>query len=243
MDARLAHPASEPDNVKRSGIIFSLGQGSLRLFAFVAGLAGMVGLMLVLPLLESITSTPPSDLMLQSIATANVPPPPPPPAEEEEKDEEKPQDEPEPPKLAEDAPPLDLSMLELALNPGTGGAGLGGDFAVKLPVGDGKGGEEAGGVDELFSMSDLDQKPRAIYQVSPQTNPKLQKAAPATVYVLFVVDQRGRVESPIVQSSTDPQFEAPALAAVKQWKFEPGKRNGQAVKFRMRVPITFPKKS
>ena len=243
MDARLARPATEPDNVKRTGIIFTLGQGSLRLFAFVAGLAGMVGLMLVLPLLESITSTPPSDLMLQSIATANVPPPPPPPAEEEEKEDEKPQDEPEPPKLAEDAPPLDLSMLELALNPGTGGAGLGGDFAVKLPVGDGKSGEEAGGVDELFSMSDLDQKPRAIYQVSPQTNPKLQKAAPATVYVLFVVDQRGRVESPIVQSSTDPQFEASALAAVKQWKFEPGKRNGQAVKFRMRVPITFPKKA
>jgi protein TonB len=63
------------------------------------------------------------------------------------------------------------------------------------------------------------------------------------VYVLFVVDQRGRVESPMVQSSTDPKFEAAAVAAVKQWKFEPGKRNGQAVKFRMRVPITFPKKS
>jgi protein TonB len=228
--------------VKRSGFIFTLGQGGLRILAFVLGLAGMVGLMLVLPLLESITSTPPSDLMLQGVATANVPPPPPPPAEEDRKEEEKPQDEPEPPKLAEDAPPLDLSMLELALNPGTGGGAVG-DFAVKLPVGDAKGDEAGGGVDELFSMSDLDQKPRAIYQVSPQTNPKLQKSAPATVYVLFVVDQRGRVESPIVQSSTDPQFEAPALAAVKQWKFEPGKRNGQAVKFRMRVPITFPKKS
>ncbi|MCE2885280.1 MAG: energy transducer TonB [Planctomycetaceae bacterium] len=230
--------------MKRSGIIFTLGQGSIRLFAFVAGIAGMIGLMLVLPLLESITSTPPSDLMLQSIATANVPPPPPPQAEEEKPEQEEQPQEAEPPKLAEDAPPLDLSMLELALNPGTGGAGLGGDFAVRLPVGDAKGdADEAGGVDELFSMSDLDQKPRAIYQVSPQTNPKLQKAAPATVYVLFVVDQRGRVESPIVQSSTDPQFEAPALAAVKQWKFEPGKRNGQAVKFRMRVPITFPKKA
>jgi protein TonB len=36
-------------------------------------------------------------------------------------------------------------------------------------------------------------------------------------------------------------FEAPALKAVKQWKFEPGKKNGKAVRFRMRVPITFPK--
>jgi protein TonB len=32
------------------------------------------------------------------------------------------------------------------------------------------------------------------------------------------------------------------MKAVKQWKFEPGKRKGQAVRFRMRVPITFPEK-
>lgn len=229
--------------MKRSGVIFTLGQGTLRLLAFVAGLAGMVGLMIVLPLLESITSIPPSDLMLQSIATANVPPPPPPQEQEEEKQEEEKPSEPEPPKLTDEAPPLDLAMLELALNPGTGGSGMGGDFAVKLPGAGGESSEDgAGDVEELFSMSDLDQKPRAIYQTSPQTNAKLQKSAPATVYILFVVDQKGRVENPIVQSSTDPQFEAPALSAVKQWKFEPGKRNGQPVKFRMRVPITFPKK-
>ena len=227
--------------MKRSGFIFQLGQGVIRILGFAVGVAGMLGLMLVLPLLESITSTPPSDLMLQGVATANVPPPPPPPMEEEREEEpEKPQ-EAEPPKLAEDAPPLDLSMLELALNPGTGGGSFGGDFAVRLPVGEGSKEGSGGAVEELFSMSDLDQKPRAIYQTSPQIGSKLRKAAPATVYVLFVVDQRGRVENPIVQSSTDPQFEAPALSAVKQWRFEPGKRNGQAVKFRMRVPITFPK--
>jgi protein TonB len=91
-------------------------------------------------------------------------------------------------------------------------------------------------------MSDLDQKPRVIYQPSPQTNAALQKLTPGTVTIVFVVDQRGRVENPIVQSSTNPAFETPALAAVKQWKFEPGKRNGEPVRFRMRVPITFPKK-
>ena len=32
-----------------------------------------------------------------------------------------------------------------------------------------------------------------------------------------------------------------ALKAVKQWKFEPGKRKGKPVQFRMRVPITFQK--
>ncbi len=37
------------------------------------------------------------------------------------------------------------------------------------------------------------------------------------------------------------QADSAALTAVKQWKFEPGKRNGKAVRFRMRVPISFPK--
>lgn len=212
-----------------------------RIVAVVGGLALAVGIFLLLPLLESITATSRDDMMVQSINTANVPPPPAPPVEEEKKEEEEPPPEPEPPKLADEAPPLDLSMLELALNPGMGG-GIGGDFAVKLPVAaGGSSSDGSGGVDELFSMQDLDQKPRAIYQVSPQMSAQLKKIAPGTVYIVFVVDQRGRVENPVVQSASDPAFEAPALAAVKQWKFEPGKRNGEPVRFRMRVPITFPK--
>jgi len=211
-----------------------------RIAAVVGGLALAVGIFLLLPLLESITSTSRDDMIVQSMSTANVPPPPAPPVEEEKKDEEPPP-EPEPPKLAEEAPPLDLSMLELALNPGMGGGGFGGDFAVKLPVAAASESGGGGDVDALFSMQDLDQKPRAIYQASPQMSPQLKKLAPGTVYVVFVVDQRGRVENPMVQSSSDPAFDAPALAAVKQWKFEPGKRSGEPVKFRMRVPITFPK--
>ncbi|MFM1822486.1 MAG: hypothetical protein RI967_752 [Planctomycetota bacterium] len=212
----------------------------LAIVGLVLALALTVGLFLLLPLLESITSTNDSDTIIQAVDTAVTPPPPPPPEPEEPEKEEEPE-EPEPPKLAEEAPPLDLSQLELALNPGMGGGGVA-DFAVKLPVGAAGGGDSEGGVDALFSLSDLDQKPRAIYQPGPSMTPALKKKAPATVNIIFIVDQRGRVESPMVQSSTLPDFEAPALAAVKQWRFEPGKRNGEPVKFRMRVPITFPKK-
>lgn len=214
-----------------------------RLIAAAGGLALALGMFLLLPVLESITSTDDADLLVSSVNAANVPPPPDPVVEEEEPEEEEPEPEPEPPRLADEAPPLDLAMLELALNPGTGGGGFAADIEVRLPVGGGAGSSSSGEeVDSLFSMSDLDQKPRAIYQSSPQTSPQLRKIAPGTVYVLFVVDQRGRVENPIVQSSTDPAFEAAALAAVRQWKFEPGKRNGEPVRFKMRVPITFPKK-
>lgn len=191
---------------------------------------------MVLPLMQTMSKSPTSDLVLQRVDTVSVPPPPPP---EEEPEKEKVQEE-KPPELTETAPPLDLSQLELALNSHPGfGAGLGGDFAVKLSttVSYGSGGD----VDALFSMADLDQQPRVIYQPGPALTEQVRKKAPGTVYILFIVDQSGRVESPKVQKSSDPVFETPALAAVKQWKFEPGKRNGQAVRFRMRVPVSFPK--
>jgi protein TonB len=188
---------------------------------------------LVLPLLQIIHQPPSTDLVVQSVDTALPPPPPPPPPEEPEKTSEP---EEKPPELMEEAPPMNLSQLELALNPGDG-AGLVGDFVNKLnPL---TSSSEA--VDALFSMADLDQKPRVLYQPGPVLNKQIRQQAPGTVYIIFIVDQRGRVENPIVQKSSDPVFERSALAAVKQWKFEPGKRNGQPVRFRMRVPITFPK--
>ena len=55
------------------------------------------------------------------------------------------------------------------------------------------------------------------------------------------LDERGRVVSPKIQSSTDSVFDRPTLDAIKKWKFEPGKRGGKSVRSRMRIPITYPK--
>ena len=188
---------------------------------------------LVLPLIQVISKGPPDDLIVRAVDAANLPPPPPPPEEEPEPEEE--QDEP-PPDLAEEAQPLDLAQLEIALDPGFGSGSFGGNFTLPLDA-LGASSEE---VDELFSLSDLDQKPRATFQPSPQVNAKLRQRGGGTVYILFVVDQRGRVENPIIQSSPDPLFDRPALDAIKKWRFEPGKRKGEPVRFRMRVPMTFP---
>jgi protein TonB len=203
----------------------------------ILGAVMLTGLFfIILPLMQTISDSPINDMMLQAIDTASVPPPPPPPDQEPEKEKEP---EPPPPALAEEAPPLDLSQLEMALNPGFGDGGFGaaGDFAVKLNTVV----SQSEGSEAIFSMADLDQKPRVIHQPGPTLDAAARKKAPGTVYILFIVDQRGRVENPVVQQATDPVFEKPALAAVKQWKFEPGKRNGEAVRFRMRVPVTFPK--
>lgn len=191
---------------------------------------------LVLPLMQAITSTLEADTVLHTAHAADVPPPPPP---IEEEPEEEPEPEEKPPELEAEPQQLDLAQLELALNPGfSDGLVGGGAFAVKLSAFGG--GEKGEGMDELFSLADLDQKPRVLYQPGPVIDAALKKKSPATVHIVFVVDQRGKVENPLVQKSSDPAFERSALGAVKQWKFEPGKRGGKAVRFRMRVPITFP---
>lgn len=205
-----------------------------RLLVIAAAVELTVAFFLVLPLMQTLTKPPATDLLVQSVDTAKLEAPPPPPQEETEKE---PEQEEQPPELLEDAPPLDLSQLELALNPGFSGGWMDGDFSVKLNTVV----SESKTVDALFSIADLDQKPRVIYQPGPSVDKKVREKAPGTVYVAFVVDERGRVESPLIQKSSDPIFERPAISAVKQWKFEPGKRNGEPVKFRMRVPISFPK--
>jgi protein TonB len=93
----------------------------------------------------------------------------------------------------------------------------------------------------LASIADLDQRPRPTYRVGPRMTAKLRKRTPGKVYVIFIVDEQGRVVNPKVERSSDPIFNQPAINAVKRWRFEPGKRGGRSVRFRMRVPITFPK--
>lgn len=202
----------------------------------LGGAAGFtLAFFLILPLMQAINDRDRTDLTLHTVDTAQLEAPEPPP--EPEPEEEEPEAEEEPPALAEEAPPLDLSQLELALNPGFNEGWAGGDFTVKLTTA----GTTRDSVDSLFSIADLDQKPRVVYQSSPIVNKEIRQKAPGTVYVVFVVNEDGRVEQPQVQKSTDPAFERPAVAAVSNWRFEPGKRNGQPVRFRMRVPITFPK--
>ena len=193
-----------------------------------------ITLFLVLPLIQAIGDGPSADTTLRSMDTGQLPPPPPPPPPEEPEEEQEAEEE--PPELVEDIQPLDLSQLELALNPSVSDGMLGGDFALNLTNAAAKGSD----VDALFSLSELDQKPRVVHQVSPFQNAKTRKKAPGTVFIIFAVDKRGKVQDPKIQSATDPVFERPALTAIKQWRFEPGKKNGKPVSFRMRIPITFP---
>lgn len=189
---------------------------------------------LVLPVLQQISQPPRDRELMELVDAPEIEPPPPPPEEEPEPPEEK---EKQPPELDEPMQRPDISDIENLLNPG-GGSGFG---AGNIKIDVGARAAAAGGIEGLISSSELDQRPRAVYQPSPNVTDRMRKRAPGTVYVIFIVNKRGRVERAKVQRASDPIFAEPALAAVKQWKFEPGRRNGEPVRFRMRVPITFPK--
>lgn len=155
----------------------------------------------------------------------------------------------------DDAPALDassLSAIEAALNGGAGGMGGAGDFGgggrASLESGGriggtGRAGGGPGGDDEFagaFSMSEIDQRPRPVHQVAAGYPSELRsRAVEGVVTLIFIVDETGRVANPRVEKSTHPEFEAPALEALRQWKFEPAVKGGKRVSCRMRVPIRF----
>jgi protein TonB len=182
------------------------------------------------------------------------------------KDEEKPKDQPPeelksdeelPPDVSEviksldmpvmnDAPALDtanLSAIEAALGGGSGG----GDFGMSVDFGSGgriggtgKGGSANDQLEKAFNLSEIDQKPRAVFQSPPVFPSEMRgKKVEGIVMVLFIVDAAGKVNNPRVEKSSHPAFEKPAIDAVKRWKFEPGLKGGQRVPCKMRVPIRF----
>jgi len=59
------------------------------------------------------------------------------------------------------------------------------------------------------------------------------------VTLIFVLDETGRVEDPRVENSSRPEFEKPALDAIRKWRFSPGQKDGQAVRTYIRVPLRF----
>jgi protein TonB len=94
--------------------------------------------------------------------------------------------------------------------------------------------------DKLVVWRDLDRVPRARGQPAPVYPAALRTTGlEGTVLVEFDVDAEGRVTRAVVRAASHCEFEEPTVRAVLRWRFEPGRRNGQIVPFRMRVPVHF----
>jgi len=163
-----------------------------------------------------------------SIPPPPAPPPEPPPEEEPEEEEEKPE-------LQEEMKPLDLSQLEVALNPGVGDAlnigGTIGQFGIT---------PDTIGMMDIFELKDLDNNPRRLVAIAPVYPFQFKREGiEGWVKLIVIIDERGKVIRATVRESSHREFEKPSIEAVLQWKFEPGTKNGKPVKVRRIQPLSF----
>ncbi len=81
-----------------------------------------------------------------------------------------------------------------------------------------------------FALRELDRIPTPIQVVSPATPTVGSKQEKRTVTVEFYIDQEGRVRLPAVaREEADDVYAANAMAAVRQWRFEPPLYKGRPV--------------
>jgi protein TonB len=120
---------------------------------------------------------------------------------------------------------------------GTGtGTGIG--SGTGPGIGPGSGGGTGGGV---YRPGGAVTAPRLLLQVKPTyTNQALAERIQGSVWLEIVVTREGRVSEVRVVRSIDPRgLDEQAIAAVRQWQFEPGRLAGTPVEVAVTVAMDF----
>ena len=104
-------------------------------------------------------------------------------------------------------------------------------------VGPGWGGGIGGGV---FKVGGGVSAPRAVYDPEPEYSEEARKAKYQGVVVLWVIiGPDGRPKDMRVQRSLGMGLDEKAMEAVRQWKFEPAKKDGQPVAVQVNIEVNF----
>lgn len=86
----------------------------------------------------------------------------------------------------------------------------------------------------------VDENPAPTKTVNPSYPATLKtEGVTGLVAVQIVIDEKGEVIDAKATKSSHPDFEKPALEAVKKWKFKPAKVAGKEVKVRVTIPFRF----
>lgn len=177
--------------------------------------------------------TDPRDL--HRVRTVDVAPPPPPPPPPDPPPPEEEQQEPDVEDLSTPPPPISLSQLEAALNPGIGGA-LGqavdlGAFGVA---------PDASAEIQIFELGDLDRRPQRLRAVTPRFPPEFSvRGYQGIIRVRIMIDEEGDVTVMEVVESTHREAVQPVRQALSQWQFEPPVRDGRPVRATYIQPIPY----
>ena len=93
---------------------------------------------------------------------------------------------------------------------------------------------------KVFEMGELDQAPTPLKRVAPVYPPYLKKdRVQGFANIVFIVNEQGDVSQASVEKTSHQEFGVYALAAVKQWKFTPGFKDGTPVNTLVRIPLSF----
>jgi protein TonB len=128
---------------------------------------------------------------------------------------------------------------------GERGGGVAGGVVGGIPggvVGGKLGGRLGGTGDDVWSIDQVAVPPKVLDSVRPQYPPIARaRGQEGVVIVQAVIDRRGAVEPDALHVvKSQPPFDDAALAAFRQWKFQPGRDgSGQAVRVLVQQPIRF----
>jgi TonB family protein len=78
--------------------------------------------------------------------------------------------------------------------------------------------------------------PRLVYTRNP-TMP--ENGLKGIVIIECVVGTDGRVHEPKLKRSLSPQNDASALEVIREWKFEPGRKDGKPVPVKLSIGVSF----
>ena len=137
-------------------------------------------------------------------------------------------------------PPGDLMAASPMPSNGTGaGDGAGNGLGPGEGAGAGPGFERGFG-GKIFTPGLGIEPPRAIYQPDPEYSEEARKTRmQGTVLVALVVDRQGHPRNVRVLRSLGLGLDDKAVEAVRKWRFEPGKKDGQNVAVQVNVEIQF----
>jgi protein TonB len=92
-----------------------------------------------------------------------------------------------------------------------------------------------------MSEKDAFDPPTLIRYVPPQYPAEAARTGQTgQVSVGVIIDTAGRIGDARVIAASDPVFAAPAITAVRQWRFTPGRKNGQLIGMSFIFPVDFP---
>ena len=113
-------------------------------------------------------------------------------------------------------------------------------LALCLLTGPSAAGSPQGAEGPVYKPGDGVSAPVLVTQVQPQYTVKAKNAKiQGTVVLQCIVETDGSVDDVKVTKALDEDLDLEAVKAARQWRFEPGKKDGKAVRVQITLEMTF----